>query len=221
MPDIALGTKKDCPFIMTPRNEQERFWSESYAEAYIAKNNAFDSSLGERAWHTMLSGTDTIGSILECGSNIGRNIRVLDALLPSASKSIIEVSKPAYDFVTTQHKLALSFNGTILESNFGSRSFDLVFTMGVLIHLNPDSLIQNMEKLYEYSSRYILIGEYFNRTPVMIEYQGEKNRLFKQDFGRTFIDSFDVKLVNYGFLWDYVYGPAGFDDITYWLFEKR
>jgi len=98
--------------------------------------------------------------------------------------------------------------------------FDLVFTMGVLIHINPDQLIENMAKIFKYSSRYILFGEYFNRTPVSIEYQGEQNKLFKSDFGRLFINNFDVNLVDYGFLWSYIYQVAGFDDITWWLFEK-
>jgi len=98
--------------------------------------------------------------------------------------------------------------------------FDLVFTMGVLIHINPDQLIENMAKIFKYSSRYILFGEYFNRTPVSIEYQGEQNKLFKRDFGRLFINNFDVNLIDYGFLWSYIYQVAGFDDITWWLFEK-
>ena len=99
--------------------------------------------------------------------------------------------------------------------------FDLVFTMGVLIHINPDQLIENMAKIFKYSSRYILFGEYFNRTPVSIEYQGEQNKLFKRDFGRLFINNFDVNLIDYGFLWSYIYQVAGFDDITWWLFEKQ
>jgi hypothetical protein len=92
--------------------------------------------------------------------------------------------------------------------------------MGVLIHINPKQLLANLSKIYEYSAKYILIGEYFNRTPVTIEYQGEKDKLFKRDFGRLFIENFAVKLINYGFLWGYIYDTAGFDDITWWLFKK-
>jgi hypothetical protein len=78
-----------------------------------------------------------------------------------------------------------------------------------------------MAKMYSYSSRFVLLGEYFNRTPVSLEYQGQKDRLYKRDFGRLFIDTFRVRLVDYGFLWGYVYDAAGFDDITWWLFEKQ
>ena len=65
------------------------------------------------------------------------------------------------------------------------------------------------------------MGEYFSRTPVSIEYQGEKDKLFKRDFGKLFIENFDVKLLDYGFLWGHIYDVAGFDDVTWWLFEKR
>jgi hypothetical protein len=95
-----------------------------------------------------------------------------------------------------------------------------VFTMGVLIHINPDQLLEHMSKMYGYSKKYILIGEYFNRIPISIEYQGEKEKLFKRDFGKLFIENFDVNLVDYGFLWGHIYDIAGFDDITWWLFEK-
>jgi hypothetical protein len=55
----------------------------------------------------------------------------------------------------------------------------------------------------------------------MIEYQGQDNKLFKQDFGKLFLKNFKVNLVDYGFLWGEVYDNGGFDDITWWLFEKQ
>jgi hypothetical protein len=78
-----------------------------------------------------------------------------------------------------------------------------------------------MARLHAWSSRYILMGEYFSRTPQMIEYRGEADRLFKRDFGKLFAENFDVAVLDYGFLWGHQYEVAGFDDITWWLFEKR
>ena len=201
------------------RNDQEIFCSEQYAEDYIKKNAEFDAILGVQAWEKMLASTSGITSLLECGCNIGRNIDSLDRLLPSASKSIIEISKPAFDFVSNRHALAQKFNGSILESSLEG-SFDLVYTMGVLIHINPDELLANLQKAYDYSSKYLLFGEYFNRTPIMLDYQGQKNRLLKRDFGKLVIENFPVKLLDYGFLWGHIYDAAGFDDVTWWMFEK-
>ena len=202
-------------------SEQEEFWAQTYARDYISKNSSFDLKLGVEAWQLMLRKTANVGSLLECGCNIGRNLRFLDVALPAASKSVIEISKPAFEFVTREHRLSQAFNGAILDSIFAARSFDLVYTIGVLIHINPDQLLSHMTKMFDYSNRYVLIGEYFNRTPVMIEYQGQKDRLFKRDFGKLFIESFHAKLVDYGFLWGHLYDTAGFDDITWWLFERQ
>lgn len=201
-------------------NEQQTFWSKTYAEEYIRKNREFDAELGVECWSKMLAKAPDVRTILECGCNIGRNIQFLDRVKPEARKSIIEISKPAFDFVTSQFALERTFNGPIVDSDFAPRSFDLVYTMGVLIHIHPHDLLENMRKIFEYSKKYILIGEYFNRTPVMIEYQGQKDRLFKSDFGKTFIQEFDVRLVDYGFLWGHIYDGAGFDDFTWWLFER-
>ncbi len=164
---------------------------------------------------------DKIGNYLECGCNIGQNIDQLKRVLPTAKPSIIEISEPAFRFVSTRNDFENSFEGAILDSTFAERSFDLVFTMRVLIHINPDQLVAHMNKMFRYSRKFILIGEYFNRTPTTIEYQGEENKLFKRDFGKLFIKNFVVNLVDYGFLWGHIYDAPGFDDITWWLFEKN
>ena len=202
-------------------NEHQRFWKEKYASEYREKNTLFNEEKGVEAWRLMLAKSEGINTYLECGSNIGRNIGFLEKLLPDAKSSLIEISPEAYQIAISRYNPQQSFNGSILDSNFSIKSFDLVFTTGVLIHIHPDDLLDNMSKMFSYSNKYILIGEYFNRTPVMIEYQGEQNKLFKRDFGKYFIENFDVQLIDYGFLWGHIYDNAGFDDITWWLFEKN
>jgi spore coat polysaccharide biosynthesis protein SpsF len=207
---------------MSFNSEQEMFWATTYADDYIKKNSEFDHTLGAVAWAKMLQKTQRggVSNYLECGCNIGRNITQIKLALPDAKPSIIEISEPAFKYVTTHHDFENAYNGPILDSNFEKEFFDLVFTLGVLIHINPDQLLEHMAIMYGYSKKYILIGEYFNRTPVSIEYQGEKDKLFKRDFGKLFIENFDVKLLDYGFLWGHIYDSAGFDDVTWWLFEK-
>jgi len=201
---------------------QEEFWAHTYAEEYIQRNHKFDHKLGAEAWRTMLRKAEPpIASYLECGCNIGRNIEQLAAVIPGASKSVIEISRPAFEIVTSRFSFVHAFNGPILDSQFEAESFDLVFTVGVLIHINPEQLIANMTKIYRYSSRFVLFGEYFNRTPITIEYRGEQNRLFKRDFGKLFLETFPVELVDYGFFWGHIYDTAGFGDVTWWLFKKR
>jgi pseudaminic acid biosynthesis-associated methylase len=202
-------------------NEQETFWRERFAAGYRERNAEFDYDLGVRGWREMLRKADRIERVLECGSNVGRNIDFLQPCLPAAAKSIIEISPDAFRIVSERQQLEHAFNGSIVASDLPKNHFDLVFTCGVLIHIHPDDLAANMQKMFEYSRRYVLIGEYFNRTPVSLEYHGEANKLFKRDFGRFFLERFPVDVVDYGFLWGHVYERAGFDDITWWLFQKR
>ena len=202
-------------------NEQESFWRDQYAKSYREKNQSFDQDLGVAGWKEMLRRADGVQTVLECGSNIGRNIGFLETCLPQARMSLIELSPEAYRVATADHRTEHSFNGSILDSKLPSGHFDLVFTCGVLIHIHPDDLLANMARMFEYSRKYILIAEYFNRTPVMIEYQGQANKLFKRDFGKLFLENHAVEIVDYGFLWGHVYDAGGFDDITWWLFKKK
>ncbi len=205
--------------MLTP---QEDFWMNKVTESYAHDNSTFDEELGLLAWERILSKvekTDVL-SYLDCGSNIGRNLRFLKKILPFASANIIELAEAPYQKCLTEFKIDQSFLGSIKNADF-STQFDFVFSSGVLIHVHPDDLISSMERMFRLSSRYILIAEYFNRTPVMISYRGEDNRLFKRDFGKLFLENFDCKIVDYGFLWGHQFDNAGFDDVTYWLFEKN
>lgn len=204
------------------KTPQENFWEHEITDTYVKDNSLFDEELGQIAWERILSKIDKndITSYLDCGSNIGRNIAFLKKVLPGAKANIIELAKGPYTKCLETHQIEESFLGAIKLAKFDNK-FDLVFTNSVLIHVNPEDLLVSMGRMYDLSSRYILISEYFNRTPVMIHYRGEDDRLFKRDFGKLFIESFNCELVGYGFLWGYEFDNAGFDDITYWLFEKK
>ncbi len=205
---------------MMRTNPQLEFWKTEYARDYIGKNEQFDLHKGIKAWAQMLQKVNGVSSILECGSNIGRNINFLNYLLPEAKKSIIDISPEAYNVIRERFPLHEAFNTSIYDAPVAAGAYDLVFTIGVLILIHPDDLLENMQRMYDFSGKYIVMGEYFSRTPTSIEYQGKQDMLFKCDFGKLFMANFRVKLLDYGFLWGQEYDDAGFDDITYWVFEK-
>ena len=97
---------------------------------------------------------------------------------------------------------------------------DLVLIKGVLIHINPDLLKDVYERLYESTYKYILIAEYYNPTPIKVEYRGHKEKLFKRDFCGEMLDQYsDLTLLDYGFLY---HRDSNFpqDDISWFLIEK-
>ena len=64
------------------------------------------------------------------------------------------------------------------------------------------------------------MAEYYNPSPVTIEYRGEKDKLFKRDFAGEMLDKYqDLKLIKYGFIYkrDTTFPQ---DDITWFLMEK-
>jgi len=201
---------------------QDIFWTDEYAEDYRSKNSKFDNELGRQGWAKILEKAELVEkTYLEVGCNIGRNLDQLSLLDPGLKPSVIEINSKALEFVRSRHALQQSFCGPAQEASFPKAAFELVFVCGVLIHVPPEDLLNVMTKMHEWSSRYIVIAEYFNRTPVSIEYQGRPNLLFKRDFGSMFADNFNVSLVDYGFLWGRIFDAAGFDDVTWWLFEKN
>ena len=70
------------------------------------------------------------------------------------------------------------------------------------------------------SNRYICIAEYYNPTPVEINYRGHQGKLFKRDFAGEILDKFhDLQLLYYGFIYhrDHQFPQ---DDVNWFLLEK-
>ena len=59
-------------------NEQEKFWANTYEKKYQHRNSSFDEQLGIDAWNQIPNKAEGISSFLECGSNIGRNLKFLN-----------------------------------------------------------------------------------------------------------------------------------------------
>jgi hypothetical protein len=93
----------------------------------------------------------------------------------------------------------------------------MVFTFGVLIHQAESSLPQVMTEIVRCARRYVLCGEYYAEDMTEVPYRGQSGALFKRDYGRIYLEMFpELSLLKQGFLGR----DEGWDNITYWLFEK-
>ena len=103
---------------------------------------------------------------------------------------------------------------------FEDASFDLVFTMGVLIHQDPETQLEPMmREIVRCSRRHVVAGEYHADELTEVPYRGQEAALFKQDFGALYQRLFgELELVDSGFLSE---NEGRFDDLNYWVFEKR
>lgn len=202
------------------KTDQEKFWADEFGNDYVARSRgsrlvASNISL----FSQVLAYAERIESVIEFGANIGLNLVALHGLLPEASLSAVEINARAAEELGRLGFLNEIFNTSLLEFK-PRRKYDLTFTKGVLIHINPEFLEQAYGLLYESSSRYVLVAEYYNPTPVSVAYRGHADRLFKRDFAGELMDRYpDLRLVRYGFVYhrDPVF-PA--DDLTWFLLEK-
>ena len=202
------------------KNEQEVFWEGEFGSDYIDRNS--DAKLlasNISLFSKVLKSMQKIDSMIEFGSNIGMNIRSLNLLLPKLDIHAIEINKSACD-ILKKNKNVTVHNESIIGFET-DRRFDLCLIKGVLIHTNPESLKSVYKSIYDSSSRYICVAEYYNPTPMSIEYRGHKDKLFKRDFAGEMLDLYsDLKLVDYGFCYhrDPIHPK---DDLTWFLLEKK
>jgi hypothetical protein len=100
---------------------------------------------------------------------------------------------------------------------FVDRSFDLVFTVALLIHQPDDTLRDVMAEIVRCSSRWVLCGEYVAEETTDVNYRGMSGILLKRDYGRLYQEFFpELVLREEGFLTR----DDGFDRVTYWVFER-
>lgn len=201
--------------------EQENFWKGEFGTNYIERNTEEECFSGKVAfWSKILSKTNNIKSCIEYGANIGLNLKALNLLNKKIELNAVEINDKAVDTMKKDKEINVNiFHDSILNVDIEDK-YDLTFTMGVLIHINPSELPKVYKKMYETSRKYILIAEYYNTSPVEIEYRGYENKLFKRDFAGEFMDIFpDCELQDYGFLYHRDYNFP-MDDINWFLMRK-
>jgi len=175
------------------QTEQEKFWAGSFGDEYSKRNTGVHHIAGSTAaFAKILARTSGIGSIIELGANIGINMHALRALLPTVKLRALELNASAYR-VLSQIPGVEAHHGSLFDFRPPEKA-DLAFCRGVLI------------------------GEYYNPTPVEVNYRGHEGQLFKRDFCAEMMARHPLRLVDYGFVYqhDPVF-PLG--DMTWFLME--
>lgn len=200
-------------------DEQEKFWKGEFGNEYTDRNN--DSLIKNNMdFFSKILKNVNITLIFEIGCNRGLNLEAIKNLNKDFSLYGLEINEKAYDIVLQKNLCKECYNMSIHDFS-SENKFDLVFTKGVLIHINSDKLESVYDKMYELSNKYILIAEYYSRDFREIKYRGNDNKLFKRDFCGEMMNKYkDLKLVDYGFVYyrDPVFPQ---DDITWFLLEKQ
>lgn len=195
----------------------DNFWDGAFGDEYNQRNMGLvwtNTALFAKA----MARANRVRSVIEFGAGTGQNLRAIHRLLPKAALTAVEINAQARAEILPGIEISADS-----ITNFGpkDRTWDLVLTKGLLIHVPPEQLPQAYSKLYECASRYILLCEYHAPQVTMIPYRGHEHRLWKRDFASELLQTYpDLEVVDYGFQWK---GDPNWpqDDITYFLLGKR
>ena len=202
------------------QTEQEEFWAGDFGLDYMKRNTGKELlATNISLFSKIINKTKTVDSVLELGANIGLNLEAINALLPNAKLSAVEINDSAAKSLQSKG-IANVYVESIINFSTNEK-YDLVLIKGVLIHMDPSVLQQIYQTMHSVTKKYICIVEYYNPQPVAINYRGHQNKLFKRDFCGELMDAYsDLVLVDYGFVY---YRDNNFpaDDLTWFLLEKK
>jgi pseudaminic acid biosynthesis-associated methylase len=193
----------------------ETMWAGEFGDAYVDRNLV---EVPERApfWRGVLDRFPT-NSVLEVGCAHGENLRHLARMIPPHAVWGADLNARALAAVPHVAPGTNAVWALARDLPFRDRFFDLVFTVGLLIHMPEETLGDVMNEIVRCSGRWILCGEYHSDETVDINYRDRPGVLFKRDYGRLYQELVPgIELRESG----YLERDQGFDRVTYWVFER-
>lgn len=193
----------------------ERIWGGSFGDDYVDRNmDSYDHR--STFWDALMVDIHP-RSVLEVGCNVGGNLHWISKRLHPGDVYGVDINQKALSRLHERLPNVNALQSPARNLPFRDRWFDLVFTMGVLIHQPDTTLPLVMSEMVRCSNSWVLCGEYYADETLEVPYRGETGALFKRDYGRLFTELFpELELVKQGYLGR----DSGWDDVTWWLFRK-
>jgi spore coat polysaccharide biosynthesis protein SpsF len=201
-----------------PSTDLERLWAGEFGDAYADRNSG--AGRGRDAFWTELLERLRPASVLEVGCNVGGNLEWIASLVGTENVAGVDVNEGALETLRARVPGVDARQASGRSLPFGDRRFELVFTIGVLIHQGAQELRPMMREIVRCSARYVLCGEYFAEQEVEVPYREISGALFKRDYGGLYLREFpELALLDTGTLARA--DEHTWDDVTWWLLEKR
>lgn len=189
----------------------EQLWAGPFGDEYTERNA--DAGAKRRTFWRDLQHAHPAESVLELGCNLGGNLQWITAPVVAG----VDLNAAALEAAQQRVPRALLRHASATHLPFGDGAFELVFTCGVLIHLDDEQLERAMGEMFRVSSRYVLALEYHSAAAVEVPYRGHRGALWKRPYDLLFARRFPALVLRaQGAL-----GPdAGFDHVNFWLWGK-
>ncbi len=174
------------------KTEQTNFWESEFGKEYTDRNtytheglnNYYITNYGiskDKLNQDFLGSLDKRIKILEVGCNVGMQLNALQKM-GFANLHGIELQDYAVEKSKTITKDINIIQASGFAIPFEDNSFDLVYTHGVLIHINPNDLPKIMGEMTRVSANYIWGFEYYNEEVKQINYRGHDGFMWKGDY---------------------------------------
>ncbi len=181
--------------------EQVKMWDGSFGKEYTDRNALSPDemeALYQRNYgitrtelnKPFLAGIDRSARILEVGSNVGNQLLCLQKM---GFKNLygIELQSYAVELSKARTENINIILGSAFDIPFKANYFDLVFTSGLLIHINPSHISEVMNEMHRCAREYIWGFEYYADEYTEITYREQKNLLWKADFAELYLEQLD------------------------------
>ncbi len=184
---------------------QRKFWTGNFGQEYIKRNQKLDEinesyrkQTGitvQQIFEDFFKSLDRSSKILELGCNVGINFEILKNM-GFRNLTGVEINPQAISIAKQNHPELTFVNSSIEEFDSSDDEYDLVYTAGVLIHINPNSLNSVISKITSLSKKFIFGFEYFSEILTEIRYRENSLTCWKQDFPSLYLKLFPELRIN-------------------------
>lgn len=184
---------------MSIETNQMKFWSGDFGKEYTDRNpnditqmeDLYIKSFGvnrEQMNTEFLKNIPKDAKILEVGCNVGAQLQILQKM-GFTNLYGIEIQWYAVEKAKSITKNINILQGSGFDIPFRDNYFDLVYTSGVLIHINPADLPVIMKEISRCSKSYIWGFEYFSEKVEDVNYRGNTGFLWKADYAQLYLNA--------------------------------
>jgi pseudaminic acid biosynthesis-associated methylase len=103
----------------------------------------------------------------------------------------VELQSYALELAKSRTRNIHLVQGSILDLPFEDRSFDLIFTSRVLIHISPEDLARATSEVRRCTDEYIWGLEYYSPSAVEVNYREHSHLLWKMNYPAYYRDRYD------------------------------
>ena len=135
--------------------EQEQFWKGEFGDQYVGRHKELDWRARAPFWRSIIEMTKA-RSILEVGCNIGGNLKAIRDVAPMIAAWGCDINQTALQEAADAGLSVVEVSVFDLKRVWLRERFDLVVTVGVLIHVAPADLYDAIDSIISASSRYVL-----------------------------------------------------------------